>query len=133
MWFVDQRIPGGQIEIPMQLPVAILVAVCGLPLVISAMLAFRNVGTTIDPIHPEEASQLVVSGVFRYSRNPMYVSLSLILTGWGIWLGSVNNIAVLILFIYYITIFQIKPEEKVLTSLFGEEYEQYCAKVRRWI
>jgi protein-S-isoprenylcysteine O-methyltransferase Ste14 len=133
MWFVHKRIPGGQIEIPMQLPVAILFAVSAIALVATAMLTFRRTGTTVDPFNPEEASKLVVEGVFRYSRNPMYASLLLVLIGWGIWLGSPNNIVILLLFVWYITIFQIKPEEEALTSLFGEAYEEYRSNVRRWL
>ena len=133
MWVVDEKLPGGEFEFAFQLPFAILVAVSGIALVVVSMLAFRRVSTTVDPFHPEETSNLVVGGVFRFSRNPMYISLLLVLIGWAIWLGSVLNIAVLALFITYITVFQIKPEEDVLRSLFGESYHDYCSKVRRWI
>ncbi len=133
MWIVDKQLPGGQIEFGMQLPVAIGFAIAGGALVVTSMLAFRRASTTVDPFRPNEASHLVVDGVFRFSRNPMYVSLALVLIGWAIWLGSVLNILVLPLFMFYITVFQIKPEEEVLKSLFGEEYEQYCCSVRRWI
>lgn len=133
MWLLDKQLPGGRIDIGMQLPAAILFAVAGVALVVSSMLAFRRAGTTVDPFHPEEASQLIIGGIFSYSRNPMYVSLALVLIGWAIWLGSMYNLALLAGFVAYITIFQIKPEEKVLKSLFGEAYEQYCSSVRRWI
>lgn len=133
MWVVKRQLPGGQFESGLQLPVAILFAVAGVALAVTSMLAFRKASTTVDPFHPEEASHLVVGSVFRISRNPMYVSLLLVLIGWAIWLGSVFNVVVLALFISYITIFQIKPEEKVLRSLFGVSYEQYCSNVRRWI
>ena len=133
MWFVDKRVPVGHFDFSLALPVAISIAVAGFAISIVAMLEFRKASTTVDPFHPEEASQLVVSGVFQYSRNPMYVGLSLALIGWMIWLGSATNLALLLLFIFYITIFQIKPEENILRPLFGETYEKYCGKVRRWI
>lgn len=133
MWVVGKRLPGGQFEFPIQLPLAILFAVSGVALVTLAMLAFRRASTTVDPFHPEEASQIVVDGVFRVSRNPMYLSLLLVLTGWAIWLGNVYNLVLLAGFVAYISVFQIKPEEEVLRSLFGETYEQYCSRVRRWI
>ena len=133
MWFVDKRVPVGQFDFSLGLPVAISIAGAGFALAILANLEFRRVSTTVDPIHPEKASQLVVSGVFQYSRNPMYVGLTLVLIGWAIWLGSASNLALLILFVAYITHFQIKPEEEVLKTLFGEAYEQYCSNVRRWI
>ena len=133
MWVIDRQLPGGQLESAIQLPIAILLAVSGIVLVVFSMLAFRRASTTVDPFHPEEASQLVVDGFFGYSRNPMYVSLALVLISWAIWLGSVYNVAVLVLFVTYITFFQIKPEEEAMRSLFGETYEHYCSRVRRWI
>ncbi len=133
MWLVDKQVPGGQLEFGMQLPAAIVFAIAGAALVVTSMLAFRKASTTIDPFRPDETSHLVVDGVFRYSRNPMYVSLALVLIGWAVWLGSVLNLVVLALFISYMTVIQIKPEEKALRSLFGEPYEKYCTNVRRWI
>ncbi len=133
MWAVDRQLPGGQLDSAIRSPMAILFAVSGIVLVVFTMLAFRRVGTTVDPFHPEEASHLVVDGFFGYSRNPMYVSLLLVLISWAIWLGNLYNIAVLVLFVTCITFFQIKPEEKALRSLFGETYEHYCSRVRRWI
>jgi protein-S-isoprenylcysteine O-methyltransferase Ste14 len=133
MWAVDRQLPGGQFESAIQLPMAILFAVSGIVLVVFSMLAFRRASTTVDPFHPEEASQLVVDGFFGYSRNPMYVSLLLVLISWAIWLGNVYNVAVPVLFVTYITFFQIKPEEEAMRSLFGEAYEHYCSRVRRWI
>lgn len=133
MWVLDKQLPGGQLESAIQLPMAILFLVSGIALVVFSMLAFRRASTTIDPFRPEEASHLVVNGVFSYSRNPMYVSLLLVLISWAIWLGSVFNVAVLALFVTYITSFQIKPEEEAMRSLFGESYDHYCSNVRRWI
>ena len=133
MWVIDRQLPGGQLEFAIQLPMAILFAVSGILLVVYSMLAFRRASTTVDPFHPEEASQLVVDGFFGYSRNPMYVSLLLVLISWAIWLGNVYNVAVPVLFVTYITFFQIKPEEEAMRSLFGEVYEHYCSRVRRWI
>ena len=133
MWVVDEQLSDGQLESAIQLPMAILFAISGIVLLVFSMLAFRRAGTTVDPFHPEEASQLVVDGVFGYSRNPMYVSLLLVLIGWAICLGGVYNIAVLALFVSYITFFQIKAEEAAMRSLFGETYVNYCSRVRRWI
>ena len=133
MWVVARQVSGGQFEFELQLLVAILIAVAGVALVVMSILEFRRASTTIDPFHPEEASSLVDSGVFRFSRNPMYIGLLLVLIGWSVWLGSYYNLVVLAMFVSYITAFQIKPEEAAMKSLFGEEYDQYCSKVRRWI
>lgn len=100
---------------------------------IMSLWQFWRVKTTVDPIALEKASQLVVSGVYRFSRNPMYLSLALLLLAWGLWLGSLSAVIFLIVFLFSITQLQIKPEEKVLEKLFGEEYRSYKQKVRRWI
>ena len=133
MWVVHKQVSGGQFHFELQLPIAILIAISGFALATISMLEFRRASTTIDPFHPEEASSLVDSGVFRFSRNPMYVGLLLVLIGWSVWLGSYYNLVVLAMFVSYITAFQIKPEEAAMKSLFGEEYDQYRSKVRRWI
>lgn len=132
MWLLVGRLPGGQFDFSMQLPVAVLFGAAGLSLVTTSMLAFRRASTTVDPFHPEEATALVSTGPFRFTRNPMYVSLLCLLTGWGIWLGSAYNLALLLGFVAYITVFQIKPEEQILKTLFGQAYEDYCSSVRRW-
>ena len=105
----------------------------GIALAAGAILAFRRVDTTIDPTKPDNASTLVTGGVFRFTRNPMYVALLLLLCGWVTYLGSVVGIAMMFLFVAYITRFQICPEERILASKFGEEYAVYCSQVRRWI
>ncbi len=133
MWVLDTQLPGGQLESAIQLPIAILFAISAIALAVFSMLAFRRASTTIDPYHPEEASHLVIDGVFSYSRNPMYVSPLLVLISWAIWLGSLYNVAALALFVTYITFFQIIPEEEAMRSLFGESYEHYCSTVRRWL
>lgn len=133
MWVVDNRFPVGQFDLSFKLPLAILFAVAGVALVVMAMLTFRKASTTVDPFRPEEASSLVMHGIFSYSRNPMYISLLLVLTGWAIWLGSAVNIILLIFFVTYITAYQIKPEEKALSALFGQAYEDYRSTVRRWV
>jgi protein-S-isoprenylcysteine O-methyltransferase Ste14 len=90
------------------------------------------VGTTTNPLKPEAASALVRGGVFELSRNPMYLGSLLVLTGWGLWLGSPSNILVAVLYGVLIAELQIKPEELALTGLFGQEYADYCREVRRW-
>ena len=105
----------------------------GVALATYAILTFRRAETTIDPTRPDNASSLVTNGVFRFTRNPMYLALLLLLSGWVTYLGSVASIVVLILFATYIVRFQIRPEERILASKFGEAYTAYCGAVRRWI
>jgi len=133
MWFVGSRVPGGQVDFDNQLATAIFVGILGLIININAIIGFRRAKTTVNPLDPGKTTKLVVGGVFRLRRNPMYLGILVVMTGWAIWIGSFYNLALLALFIYYITEFQIKPEEEVLRPLFDETYADYCSKVRRWI
>jgi len=100
---------------------------------IAGLVSFRLANTTVDPSKPEQATNLVTSGVYRFSRNPMYVGFVFILLGWGIWLSSLWALLCVAGFIAYLTLFQIIPEERALTKLFGEDYTQYKNKVKRWL
>ena len=100
---------------------------------ISAVVSFKKSETTVDPSHPEDASHLVTYGVYRLTRNPMYLALAIMLIAWGFYLGNFYSLIAVLAFILYITKFQIKPEEKVLAAKFGEDYQRYRLRVRRWI
>ncbi|MFT5175769.1 MAG: protein-S-isoprenylcysteine O-methyltransferase Ste14 [Gammaproteobacteria bacterium] len=113
--------------------IAIFLVALAIALATHAILAFRRAETTIDPTKPDDSSSLVTHGVFRFTRNPMYLSLLLLLTGWVVYLGSVVAIAALFLFVAYVNRLQIRAEERILTAKFGEAYLAYCAEVRRWI
>lgn len=89
--------------------------------------------TTVHPHCPEKTACLVAYGVFRLSRNPMYLSLLLVLLAWLLYLGHLLAPVWLAGFVIYITRFQIMPEERVLRELFGEEYAVYCRATRRWL
>lgn len=104
--------------------------------VISALgvLTFRRAKTTVNPLKPHTASTLVTQGIYRYSRNPMYVGLLLVLAGWALYLQ--NLVALLIMptiFVLYINKFQIAAEERALVALFGDGYIEYMRHVRRWV
>ena len=100
---------------------------------LSGLLAFRRARTTINPMRPGASSAMVTGGVYRITRNPMYVGLVLLLSGWSVYLGSAWAWLGPLAFVGYVTRFQIVPEERVLTRLFGADYVAYCAKVRRWL
>jgi protein-S-isoprenylcysteine O-methyltransferase Ste14 len=100
---------------------------------VAALLRFRQSRTTVNPMDPGKASHLVTDGVFRLSRNPMYLALLLLLIGWAIWLGTISPWLVLPLFVIVITVGQIIPEERALMQLFGEKYLAYRGSVGRWI
>ena len=100
---------------------------------VSAIFSFRRAKTTANPMKPELATSLVVSGIYRFSRNPMYVGVACILLAWSIYLGMAWTLLGVVGFIVYINYFQIIPEERAMLSLFGEEYIHYSRKVRRWL
>ena len=133
MWGLDQLIPAAHIAIPGKMALIILLVVTGSLIDLSAIFVFVKAKTTVNPLKPDTASALVNTGIFKISRNPMYLGLLLLLTAWAIWLGNICNIGLLILFPLYITYFQIKPEEEALTELFGDDFKNYCLTTRRWI
>jgi protein-S-isoprenylcysteine O-methyltransferase Ste14 len=135
MWFVARSEFATAVEIPPTIAIAgaLLLAACGIAIDVSAFLQFRKAKTTVNPLKPENASSLVRSGIFAKTRNPMYLGMIFILAGWALWLGSLTNIAVLVLFVPLITFLQIKPEEVVLQQLFSEEFSDYLDAVPRWL
>jgi protein-S-isoprenylcysteine O-methyltransferase Ste14 len=110
-----------------------VLALAGAATTLLAMGRFRAAGTTINPLDPAKATALVESGLFRYTRNPMYVGLALVLAGWAARLGSATPWLVLPGFVAAITWLQILPEEQALRALFGEAYAAYCRRVPRWL
>jgi protein-S-isoprenylcysteine O-methyltransferase Ste14 len=100
---------------------------------IAGTVAFRRAKTTVNPLKPENSSALVTSGVYRLTRNPMYVSFTLILLAWMVFLSSIALIAGPLLFTLYIARFQIQPEERILQGIFGEAFTAYRQRTRRWL
>jgi len=116
-----------------RIAVALALAIVGVAFSISGAVAFRRAKTTKNPMRPQAASSLVVTGVYRFTRNPMYLGLSLVLVGWAVFLWSAGALLGPAAFVAYISRFQIAPEERVLNALFGSEYSAYKAKVSRWL
>jgi protein-S-isoprenylcysteine O-methyltransferase Ste14 len=105
----------------------------GVAIVVTGARTFWASGTTIDPVSIDRASTLVTHGIFRLTRNPMYVGFTLMLVGWAVVLGSPWMLGGPLLFVGFTHRFQIVPEERVMREKFGREYEAYCDTVRRWI
>lgn len=134
-WVVAWALPVLALELPNMLRrgLAASLALGGLSFDVLALLRFRSARTTINPLDPSRSSALVERGVYRITRNPMYLGLLLVLAGWTVWLDHALTFAVLPLFVAYITRFQILPEERVLSARFGASYDAYRARVRRWL
>jgi len=105
----------------------------GLCILILAVNSFKKQSTTVNPIKIENASSLVTSGVFEYSRNPMYLGMALTLFGLALMFNVIGGTLFTLLFTIYITKFQIKPEEEVMEKLFGEDFLKYKQNVRMWL
>ncbi len=97
-----------------------------------ALFQFWRKKTTHNPMAPQKSSVLVTNGVYRFTRNPMYLALLLLLLAWGLWLGNAFNTLLAAGYVAFMNRFQIVPEEKALTVLFDKEYQKYLLKVRRW-
>jgi protein-S-isoprenylcysteine O-methyltransferase Ste14 len=133
MWALGRWWPLYRFEFPA--PALTGLAVASIGGVISGLGAreFRRAKTTVNPLHPERASAVVTSGVYRYTRNPMYVGILFVLLGCFVAFGGVSAVVGLPLFVLYITRLQIQPEEKALQVKFGSDYTEYKARVRRWL
>jgi len=109
------------------------VALGGAIVSLLGVASFRRAKTTVNPMKPESASSLVTSGIYRLTRNPMYLGFLLILLGWAAYLSNALAFALVPGFVLYINRFQIGPEERALASRFGPEFAAYKSRVRRWI
>jgi protein-S-isoprenylcysteine O-methyltransferase Ste14 len=99
---------------------------------VAAIMQFRRAHTTVNPHKPETASALVTSGIYAWTRNPMYLGLSVLLVGWAITLGSLSPLVGPLIFVPLMQQIQIRPEENALRRRFGADYEEYCHRVNRW-
>ena len=118
----------------LQNTLSILFLIIGFMIIFSATKEFKKSETTVNPMKPKTSTSLVTSGIFKYTRNPMYLGLTSILLASCFYFSSLLGIIVYVpLFILYITVFQIIPEEETMKGLFNDEYFNYCSKVRRWI
>jgi protein-S-isoprenylcysteine O-methyltransferase Ste14 len=94
---------------------------------------FKKQKTTVNPMSPEESNSLAIRGVYKYTRNPMYLGFLLWLLSLGIFLRNPFSLILLAGFVLYMNYFQIHPEERILANSFGEDYLEYKKSVRRWI
>jgi protein-S-isoprenylcysteine O-methyltransferase Ste14 len=133
MWFVARAFPSLDVEVPARIPAAATILVVAVVIGIAAVLGFRRAKTTINPLKPEASSALVVRGIYRWTRNPMYLAMLLVLIGWACIVGNVAALVMLPLFMAYLNRFQIGPEERALQARFGREFEEYKRTVRRWL
>jgi protein-S-isoprenylcysteine O-methyltransferase Ste14 len=133
MWLTTRLIAPLELPYGLRLGAALAFACVGLVLDLAGLISFMQAKTAVNPLKPASASSLVSSGIYRLTRNPMYLGLLLMLLGWATFLA--NGLAYFIapLFVLYINRFQIHPEERVLLQKFGARFSAYKARVRRWL
>jgi len=133
MWALAQATPGFSLALPWRVAALAALAVIGSTIGLAGVWSFRRARTTVNPLNPERSTALVIGGVYRYSRNPMYLALFLLLLGWGLYLVNAIALLVALAFVPYMNRFQIGPEERVLRQAYGRKFSAYCQKVRRWL
>jgi protein-S-isoprenylcysteine O-methyltransferase Ste14 len=133
MWGTSKLAPLLQMPSALRLGAAAAILLVGIGFSAAGVLAFRRARTTVNPMRPETTSSLVSSGIYRVTRNPMYMGLLCVLIAWAIFLSSAWALLGPAAFVLYISRFQIAPEERALEKLFGGEYADYRARVRRWL
>jgi protein-S-isoprenylcysteine O-methyltransferase Ste14 len=133
MWLVARFSTELSIELPGRLGAALGLATAGAVVALAGVAEFRRVRTTVNPLRPERASALVTSGVFRWTRNPMYLGLALALLGWAAFLAHPLAALGVPVFVAWMSRWQIPREERALEALFGDEFARYRTRVRRWL
>lgn len=132
MWLISRAAPPLHFDLPTHNWLAAFLVSAGFVIGIFGVATFRNAKTTVDPLRPR-ASSLVTRGVYSISRNPMYLGGLIMLLGWALFVSNVLAFLFLPVYFLYINRFQIAPEERVLTALFGQKYAAYQLRVRRWL
>ncbi len=133
MWLVTRLSPALAVDLPARRVAALVLALTGAAVALAGVAGFRRARTTVNPLRPEKASALVTSGIFRWTRNPMYLGLAIVLLGWAAWLAHPLAVLGVPAFVAWMNQSQIPREERALEQLFGAEFALYCRKVRRWL
>lgn len=133
MWGFSSAVPGIEVSDSLRIGSTVAVLLLGAFFCLAGVLSFRRARTTVNPLKPETASALVSSGIYRVSRNPMYLGFALFLAAWAVFLASPWALVGVLGFILYMNRLQIAAEERALELLFGAEFDRYKSRVRRWL
>lgn len=133
MWLISLVMPSSRIFDSARNGIVAVLVGLALYFALAGVYSFRKAKTTVDPRRPDSASSLVMFGIYRWTRNPMYVGFLFALFGWGVYLSNVWALILSFGYILYMNRFQIRPEERMLEKAFGEEYVLYKQNVRRWL
>jgi len=133
MWLVAIPFPALDLDLPARPEAAAMFLAVAVGIGAAALLGFRRAKTTVNPLKPEASSALVTGGIYRWTRNPMYLAMLLVLIGWAYIVSNLTALVMLPLFVSTLNRLQIEPEERALHARFGAEFETYRRKVRRWL
>ena len=133
MWGAARYVPATRFMLPGRIVVVAGLLVAAGCIAAAGIIAFRQHATTVDPMRPDRASSLVVAGIYRRTRNPMYLGLVLLLLAWSAYLANLAALLLVPAFVAYMNRFQIRPEEHTLLERFGDAYAKYMSEVRRWL
>jgi protein-S-isoprenylcysteine O-methyltransferase Ste14 len=133
MWLASAFAPGFNVQFPFRSIVAWVFGLLGVIIPALGVLEFKRAKTTVNPTKPQSTSSLVRTGIYSRTRNPMYLGFFLFLVGWAIAMANLVPFVVLPVFVLYMNRYQIKPEERALSAIFGDEFRTYCSQVRRWV
>jgi protein-S-isoprenylcysteine O-methyltransferase Ste14 len=132
-WLASGLVSPTGIAAPTRGVAALVLVLAGLALAGAGARTVTRAKTTLNPLKPEEAKTLVTTGIYRYTRNPMYLGMAAWLLAWAAWLGTAAGLLGPLLFVLYMNRFQIRPEERALARLFDGQFMEYQARVRRWL
>lgn len=121
------------LALPWRSTLALLSCTVELAIALAGVLAFRRAKTTVNPLTPEATTTMVTSGIYRFTRNPMYLGFLVALAGWAMYLSNVLAFALLPFFVWYMNRFQIVPEERALGAKFSQAFTAYTRSVPRWL
>jgi protein-S-isoprenylcysteine O-methyltransferase Ste14 len=133
IWGLRRAFPEMGVFIPGRRAIYWALLAVGLLVAVAGVVSFRRARTTVNPMKPDTASSLVTSGIYRFTRNPMYLGDALILLAVVVFFSNPLGLAGVILFIAWMNLLQIPAEERALRARFGEAYDAYRARVRRWL
>ena len=132
MWVLSAATPSFAWQMPYKQAIALILAVSGVTVAVLGVASFRRASTTVNPTRLQDTSSLVTTGIYRLSRNPMYLGFLLALAAWAVFLANVLVFLPVVAFVIYMKRFQITPEERALAVMFGTEFNAYKRRVRRW-
>jgi protein-S-isoprenylcysteine O-methyltransferase Ste14 len=133
MLVLSRVAPGLAHDWPWRLAGGLSLIVVGGAVALAGVVEFRRRRTTVNPMTPGAASTIVTSGVYRQSRNPMYLGFLFALAGLATYLSNAASVLMIAAYVAYMNRYQIEPEERALLEKFGPEYAAYMARVRRWL